>query len=461
MKLLSYGTLSDTDPRLKRIYKRGEELEELKRKAEALKAKCSQGTSDALMGGSPGRRLHGYPTSYGYGYAGTASNGNRKRKVTSCDMDGLLDDYGLSKLFDEKLGSELEPKDEPEGVIASRTKWPTRSLADTYPTTFHKFAELPPELQDRIYGFVLVTDKPIAPKLCTHSGDKIQFHDENQAAHDAIYNRLAITRVSRAVRSASLLVFYAQNTFDFCADLVTYLNHLAFMGRFHMVHRITFPLKFQKSDRVVDKMLRGIHKVLYQCEKYRATQWEKPYNRKSLIHDPVYTAGGLEWYGIFLLLLRLSAPTPSGPQDRGEGFTREIVLYLPRKDVFDMYVSFAYFFDVTARLGINLKFVEGAPVVWVGDCLGLQLEWRRRFQGQTQMPTPASACEVAGASAPGLPAGLLGEIKEKMRRVYETTSAPPSKRTVYARRPCKREPEGPELLWFAFDVSEVTADEVE
>ncbi|KAJ4301879.1 hypothetical protein N0V90_003975 [Kalmusia sp. IMI 367209] len=131
---------------------------------------------------------------------------------------------------------------------------------------FHKLMNLPKEVRNRIYLFVLKSDSTIAPHLCNEDrpGYKIQidnaspirFHDDNQEIHNATYKLMNLTRVSRQVRTESLPIFYSANTFDTVADTPTYFSRLEQLGRFHMIRNVNFVVHFWNIENYAAKQLR-------------------------------------------------------------------------------------------------------------------------------------------------------------------------------------------------------------
>ncbi|KAF2691158.1 hypothetical protein K458DRAFT_412471 [Lentithecium fluviatile CBS 122367] len=140
-------------------------------------------------------------------------------------------------------------------------------------TVFTKFMELPGEIRERVHHFVLAADKPIVPHLCdarSYDDGYIKFHDENEERHDAVHKRLNITRTSRLVRNESLPIFYSANTFKVCADLLTYFERLAHLGRFHMIRNVTFTVDFMR-ELMAPKALRDILQNVAEQEAYEKT----------------------------------------------------------------------------------------------------------------------------------------------------------------------------------------------
>lgn len=312
---------------------------------------------------------------------------------------------------------------------------------------FTKFPYLPPEVQGRIYMWALVSKRPIAPRLCSKSKEKaqyrkIQFHDGNQAEHNAVYKTLAITRVSRQVRAESLKVFYNKNTFELSADISTFLDHLTHLRRFGMVHHISIPVFFY---RFRDEMLRGVTKYVNMHEKHKARTRDMRYSRKILVSDPMYKAHGWEPWGIFFLIYKLCTPisttnaAKATEEEDWHTFTHQFALHVSCKEVITRYPMFAYVEKVAIALGIKLLFVEGAPITWLGRnrAQGLQFHWFRRFQGEVN--GSASAKKEKEDEPRSLSPEENKELRiamENMRKVFESTEAPLSHTGHWSRTPC-------------------------
>lgn len=80
--------------------------------------------------------------------------------------------------------------------------WPLRALSSTKPPRSH-LLDLPAELRTYIFELAVTSEEPLA----TFHLDKYQ----NDTRQEAV--QPALTRVSRQLRSESLLLFYACNTF--------------------------------------------------------------------------------------------------------------------------------------------------------------------------------------------------------------------------------------------------------
>jgi hypothetical protein len=344
----------------------------------------------------------------------------------------------------------------PKATYVQYAAFPTFAATDVIESAreitayFTKFQELPMEVRAKIYELVVVSGKAISPKLCTHSKEKIQFHDENQDEHNAVYRSMAVTLVSKEVRNESLQVFYNKNTFTYSADITTYLDHITHLGRFTMVHHVTFPAWFY-GDGLTDKMLRGIHKVVCAHQKYIATA-QPTYTRATLVNDPVYTAGGDNMYGIFFLLRKLSTPitAESAAMSPDETLTHEVVLHIPSKAIFTLYPRLEYLEKVATSLDIKLKFVEGAPATWLSKCGGLQFKWSRRYQGKVNSPSTTVQEEGDVSNTPAMVEELQKRI-EKMKQVYESTKKPEITRRLYYRTACRS---SDIVQWFDLDIKE-------
>jgi hypothetical protein len=327
-------------------------------------------------------------------------------------------------------------------------------LLEPYITEFPKFMELPTEVRERVYHFVLRSDRSIAPHLCDdfhseatrklhaytptffsgqfahtdsrHGDAYIRFHDDNEperyGSHSATYNRMAITRVSRAVRRESLPVFYSANTFAMCNDLSTYFERLSHLGRFHMLRNFTFYIDFSR-ELMAPKALRDVlqniasqksyeemmnndqptftmaatsphvnalafrlppamhRRLLATTPKYSPTHYTN--SRAGLRQHPQYIAGGLTWMSTFLVLRKLASEftaatsTSSSPQSQSE-YSHKLVLHVPTAAIFTQYESLKYFPSICEGLGILLHFVEGRAVEFADR--GIKLSWHQKYQ---------------------------------------------------------------------------------
>lgn len=362
--------------------------------------------------------------------------------------------------------------------------------ADTFP----KFNKMPKELRERIYGFVLAVDGPIAPQLCDK--DPIQFHNQRPtdsgkpAAHNAIHEQMTITRASRQLRAESLPVFYSVNTTIMCADLGTYLTRLEHLGRLHLLRNVVFPVHPHHESQVtkaLGNLVQNIH-VQNEYEKYivqrnsiikttlvgsssgpsSSTQTAdapiKPdlsrfyaFVREDLMRHPQYIAGGLEWLSTFLVLRQLAAvfsaptttttpttnnnttsPPSSSPSSSSSQYAHIIVLYVPHAAFLPNYRNLENFRDVCHCLGIKLDYVEGrhAKLRLPGNAgRGLVLSWARKDQ----------KAEYSGQRS------AQTDIEEAARR-FETVfpgveGMPRPERFAYMRHSC----DGSRMQWWTVE----------
>ena len=183
-----------------------------------------------------------------------------------------LKEIEASKMDSKKQG--INTSDQPARIlqIGPAPKPPPPRTPLEPPVRFPKFPKLPAEIRDRVYHFVLASHRSIVPHLCDvneFDPSQIRFHDEHDpsGAHDGAYDRMAITRVCRAVRRESLPIFYSANTFAVCDDLLTYFERLDHLGRFHMIRNVTFTIDFS-HEMLAPKALRTILQTISEQETY-------------------------------------------------------------------------------------------------------------------------------------------------------------------------------------------------
>lgn len=250
---------------------------------------------------------------------------------------------------------------------------------------FGNFMILPVELRQQIYEEVLVSNKPVLPRLCqADSCGAIKFHDKNQHVHNAMFKRLAITEVSNQVRAESLPIFYGSNTFEWGLDTLTYLERLSHLDRFRMVHHVMFPVRFYRDDFAA-RALRDVQRIISDQEKYeRGLQSQHP-NREfdwrsatysTLERHPLHLASGFYWIAPFLIMRKLSI----AGQDSGDGHKRQLVLHIPTEVMSGTYEHLEWFQTVARGLGLELTFVRGADVKWIDQRSGFVFDWVQKYQ---------------------------------------------------------------------------------
>lgn len=345
------------------------------------------------------------------------------------------------------------------------------------PTTFHKFMDLPKELRKGIYALVLRSDKTIAPHLCDQDrpGHKvnvytrlpcekgIKFHDDNQKKHDAVFKMLAITRVSRQVRSESLPVFYNVNIFDTVADTPTYFSRLQQLSRFHMIRHVNFEVRLYKGEQYSQKVLRMLLQHIEEEKTFEQRFIEQEQNGTSsksngetaggnaggeasqpsvsnepaptkfytddvevLKSHPQHIMGGLE--ANFLVLRMLSSTFQDG------AYSRKLVMHVPVSTLFDQYNSLIYFPSVCDGLGIQLQLISGREVDMFGS--GFRLSWEQKYQRKDFTESSTVNDDE------------LDRLTKRVQALYPNIDeVPRPARRTYYRRKCKTE----DLEWFSID----------
>lgn len=312
----------------------------------------------------------------------------------------------------------------------SSSQAPLEPAAIVANQTFHLFMCLPSELRESIYELVLVTDKEIVPHLCSGFGNAIKFHDDNSTTHDAIWQRLAITRVSKELRNEALPIFY-HNVFGYGLDTLTYLEHLSHTGTFHMVRHVRFPVPFY-DDNFAIRCLHNVHRVIEESEEYENAlrkghqnlDWRNA-SRDVLKTHPYHIGGGLIWIGVFLILRKLSAPLCG---TTNENYHRELVLHIPSEDIFSAYRSLNYFSRVLDSMGIKVKYHGGAAPKWYGGCSGFYFDWVQKYQKKEEQGIQKSFKDTQDKTT------IIGSMK-MFPMVNESTG---QNIVWYYRRPCIR-----------------------
>jgi len=344
----------------------------------------------------------------------------------------------------------------------------SQSTGTLTPILFGKFTSLPLELRERVYFYLLVSDKPIIPHLCGKSmtGRGIKFHDDNQEGHNAVYKRLPITRVSKQIREESLSIFYGDNTFAYGADTPIYFERLSHLDRFHMIRKVTLPILFLNEENGV-KAMRDIHYNITEQEQYEKRIFssksttkkgaggkslraglknndpfsEIDYNPlETLKKYPLHNSGGLPWMGVFFILRKLSAAFTASDSTNTD-YERELVLRVPDRSMFEAYDRLQWFPKVTESLGIKLKFVDGADVLFTEG--GFQVEWAQKYQKKDFKKDEQTASV---------------DKKKRTKRALEKFPAMKEVQAdnsmQYYRRPCRRG----SIEWFKVERPQVNED---
>lgn len=255
---------------------------------------------------------------------------------------------------------------------------------------FYKFLDLPRELRLRIFGFVLASTNPINPQLCNHS---LKFHDTIQEPHNAVWEMLAITRVSQQIRQEALPVFYAVNTFLLDADLTTYFSRLEHLGRFRMIRRVQFDVFFERPESVA-VTLRSMNQYIKETDEYEASLL-KEYKQKhpqdhtvsasslvgatysNLTKHPQYRRGGLSEMNTLIALRRLTSLLPS--TSTSPILTHRLVLLIPSIQSFTTFPLLQWLPSTLQGLGIHIHFVQGIAVQDISSRRVI-LTWLQKYQ---------------------------------------------------------------------------------
>jgi hypothetical protein len=290
--------------------------------------------------------------------------------------------------------------------FSNTSSWGLTRPKPTSSRMFHNFMDLPGELRELVYSFILVRGR-IHPHLCTE-GSGVKFRDDNERAEfGGIGKSLNITCVSRELRKESLPIFYKENIFAFGADTPVYFEYLDYLGRFQWIHRVDIPIQFYNEENGA-KAMRDIQYYILEHEKYEKNYAQLPpaskyfqsrllkqiytprtLNLEMLKKHPVYKAGGLPYIGIFFVLRKLSATHTSSASSAD--FERELVLRVPNAAIFTEYRLLHWFPKVAASLGIEVKFVNGANLNVTGG--GFVIEWMQKYQKKDSTKNEPVKCQ--------------------------------------------------------------------
>jgi hypothetical protein len=252
------------------------------------------------------------------------------------------------------------------------------------------FLKLPLEIRNRIYAYVLASDKPIRPHLCDpwwrNEMTQAKFHDDNAAGrHGSVHKLMCLTRASRQLREESLPVFYSVNLFAMGDDTSTYLAYLEEVGRLEWVHHVELVIG-SMSRRNAAATLRGVHQFDAEVEEYqrrpstvsvigalrrsqaRSEQLSSEGGGDNLAlsdmrgttvytddlrKHPRYQVSGLSDINLAILLRMLSTTAPPN-----SSFPRRIVLPVSNASVFETESRLQGLAKLAQGLDLELRFVE-------------------------------------------------------------------------------------------------------
>lgn len=331
-------------------------------------------------------------------------------------------------LFPVAICHAANEPDEGSQLLLSLEQFQLSCFQPTPAQHFYKFPELPRELRERVYTNALACDLPVSPQLCDN---ELKFHDENQSEHDAIYQKLGITRVSRKIRDESLPMFYSANTFSLSKDLTTYFDRLENLGRFHMIRHVQLDIYLRRAHTLAAAInLRNMNQFISEADAYEMSllqsskehceEQEVPIESPSLsslvgaTHDnltnhPQYLRGGISDLNTLIALRKLSSPFPDG----GRTFPHRLVLPVPDVAVFLSWPLLSWFFSAVKALGIHLHFVPDYPVDHFGPSF-VRLTWHQKFQKKDFSIGNTAADTGAGEEHPA-PAD---EVKRRTLEIF-------------------------------------------
>ncbi|KAH7114226.1 hypothetical protein B0J11DRAFT_130578 [Dendryphion nanum] len=361
--------------------------------------------------------------------------------------DEFLEDLAL--LWDSNNDSCASESKDMNGAPQDDKMTPSPFLGPT----FDLFPNLPLEIRNRIYVLVLVSDRAIIPHLCGDISTHVQFHDRNQANHNAISEVLPITRVSKQIRQESHPIFYKCNTFHCGPDTALYFDHLSYLGRLKWVHKVSFPVPIYRHTAGIDALPRGtfvpsaVQTLAHLMKAYGHAQdidWKNP-TPEELQQHPLFVGGGLEGIGTLLALRQLSTAyisTNARTYTSGdiEDFSRQLVIRVPTLEIFRIYPGLCWFSTLASALGIKVRFVQGGDVCWMSHSSGFIFEWRNSFQ---KRGTSVEENDVPDEKLCSLvhKNNILIRAKNEFREVGKL---PASKALCYYRNFCR----GGGLVWF-------------
>ncbi|KAG9186857.1 hypothetical protein G6011_09965 [Alternaria panax] len=277
------------------------------------------------------------------------------------------------------------------------------------------------ELRERIYAFALDTDRPIKPHLCDYPAhDAIQFHEDNQANHFATSDLLGITRVNKAIRSEALPVFYSANTFEIGPDTTTYLDCLAYLGRFNMIRHVRISIQTRNESTSPD-LLRRMNQYIKEADIFeRGLAQPIGQHLSSLTCHPQYTYGGILELNTLIVLMKLTSPLAGEGKGKGKAdITSHSKLVVPvlSASAFTSFDRLKWFPAVMYGLGIEIHYVENRPFTSVPGST-VDITWHQRYQQKDfgDIPEYVNPIDSTGQTAAYKRALELDpELEEKSR----------------------------------------------
>ncbi|KAG9206055.1 hypothetical protein G6514_006334 [Epicoccum nigrum] len=249
------------------------------------------------------------------------------------------------------------------------------------------FLNLPLETRNRIYTYVLASDRPIRPHLCDwgrlkKTNREVRFHDDNRSGrHNSVYRLMSVTRVSRQLREESLPVFYSANLFAMGHDTSKYLAYLEEVGR------------LEWFDKEVEEYQRRLGAVGAGRADGRSSKWPEQLSSErggedvasSEVKGTTVYAGDLRKYPRYqvsglidinlALLMRMFSTTASPTSS----FPRRIVLPVSNASVFETDSCLQGLAKLARGLDLELRFVE-RPESAKREGSYIYIRWDRKYQ---------------------------------------------------------------------------------
>ena len=275
---------------------------------------------------------------------------------------------------------------------------------------FKLFIELPREVRDSIYGYVLKSDRPIRPQLCNdcfyHMDAK--FHNCNEIAHDATFELTHLTRASKKLREESLPVFYSVNSFDVDKDTATYLTWLEGKERLDLVRRVNLVVPHHREEYTAWAlwMVSGYEKDVAKHEKarrYNARTKKRFSSIPGHLRDhPRYQTGGWSDLAMCVVFRMLSTSLETST---GSDCKRKLVLPVSNVSAFETDSKLRWLSMVLRGLGIELRLVEqpGSATLENGR---VYLQWNRKYQ------------KIDDATLAGPDAGSSEEVMRRAKQQF-------------------------------------------
>ncbi|KAF3034982.1 hypothetical protein E8E12_001431 [Didymella heteroderae] len=304
---------------------------------------------------------------------------------------------------------------------------------------FELFMQLPAELRETIYSYVLTSDRPIRPHLCHDSfwRNEAKFHDGNTAVHNAIFLLMNLTRASKKLREESLPVFYSANSFDIGSDTATYFTWLEGAGRLEWALHVNLviPYHSEKYTASIMWMVSGYDKLVEEHDKEHRVNDNNKADSSSIPHllrqHPRYLTGGFPELTTCILFRMLSTSLMTST---GSEFKRKIVLPVSNVSAFETDSRLRWLSMMTRGLGIDLHLVEqlGSEILHNGY---VYVQWNRKYQ-KKDVGTLAGSNEKSNED-------VMRRAKQQFPGIEEM--ARPEK-SVFSRRPCF--PSQGTLTWY-------------